>query len=315
MSEEAHENQLAVLDDGLQLSYAEHGDPEGAPVMFFHGWPSCRFQGWLLDEAGRELGLRIVSPDRPGIGKSTYLPDRKLRDWPPLASRFADYLGWDTFSVFAISGGGPYVIACAHEIPDRLEKAGIIAGAPPVRELPDKSKLALPYRLLIRANGGPNWLMKSALNVMHWTARWNSKSKMLRACERFVPKSDREAIAVPQQRERLYLTYQRAFDQGCDQVRTDGQIYLSEWGFKLADVSHPIDWWHGTKDRSLRVETARWVAAQMPNCELRCLDGDGHFSISSVKTTKILREWMVEGSLPGGPHSEKAADLEAIARL
>ena len=34
--------QLLRLSDGRQLGYADYGDPDGTPVMFFHGTPGSR---------------------------------------------------------------------------------------------------------------------------------------------------------------------------------------------------------------------------------------------------------------------------------
>ena len=39
------------LSDGRRLGYAEFGDPGGAPVIYFHGWPGPRVEGRLGDEA------------------------------------------------------------------------------------------------------------------------------------------------------------------------------------------------------------------------------------------------------------------------
>ena len=51
--------------------------------------------------------------DRPGMGKSTLVRDRKLEEWPGLVARFADHLGIAKFGQLGVSGGGPYVLACA----------------------------------------------------------------------------------------------------------------------------------------------------------------------------------------------------------
>src|SRR5919109_5337308 len=75
------------------LAFIEYGDPNGWPVIFCHGWPSSCTMAELTDAAAREVGVRIISPDRPGISGSTMVVDRKLLDWPPIAERLADFLG------------------------------------------------------------------------------------------------------------------------------------------------------------------------------------------------------------------------------
>ena len=54
-------------------------------------------------------GIRIIAPDRPGLGLSTRLPGRQIADWPNDVRELADALGIARFAVIGISGGGPYV--------------------------------------------------------------------------------------------------------------------------------------------------------------------------------------------------------------
>ena len=53
----------------------------------------------LTESAARELGLRIISPDRPGIRNSSLQPERKLLDWPPLLAELADQMGIGEFRI------------------------------------------------------------------------------------------------------------------------------------------------------------------------------------------------------------------------
>ena len=60
-----------TLSDGRVLSYAEHGDPEGAPIIHNHPLPGAR--NFNLEEpALRAAGQRwSFTLERPGIGLST----------------------------------------------------------------------------------------------------------------------------------------------------------------------------------------------------------------------------------------------------
>jgi len=99
---------VVPLRSGGQLAYVEYGAADGEPVFFFHGWPSSRTMAELTDSAARELNLRIISADRPGICDSSFQPDRKLTDWPDVLEQFADHLGLERFRLLAFSGGAPY---------------------------------------------------------------------------------------------------------------------------------------------------------------------------------------------------------------
>ena len=62
------------LRDGRRLAYEEHGAPHGTPIVHCHGAPGSRIEGEFLFEARLlvELGIRLIVPDRPGIGRSDF---------------------------------------------------------------------------------------------------------------------------------------------------------------------------------------------------------------------------------------------------
>jgi pimeloyl-ACP methyl ester carboxylesterase len=107
------ECKMLRLKNGGELAYAEYGCATGAPVLFFHGWPSSRTMAQLTDTAACELGVKIISADRPGIRDSSFQPNRKLIDWPQIVEQLADHLRIQQFRILAISGGAPYAGAIA----------------------------------------------------------------------------------------------------------------------------------------------------------------------------------------------------------
>lgn len=120
------------LPDGRDLGYAEAGDPDGEPGLVFHGWPNCRTFAAAFDEVGRERGLRVIAPERPGFGVSDPDPDRGLTDWPADVTALLDHLGIETAPVLGISGGGPYALACAARVPERTPRVAVGCGVGPV---------------------------------------------------------------------------------------------------------------------------------------------------------------------------------------
>src|SRR5258705_914645 len=84
--------QIVQLDKGGVVVFQEYGDPSGVPVIFCHGWPSSRTMAQLADEPARALGVRIISPDRPGISGSSMQLNRQLSDWPRLVEKLVDNL-------------------------------------------------------------------------------------------------------------------------------------------------------------------------------------------------------------------------------
>ena len=108
------------LAGGRRLGYAEFGDPHGQPVLAIHGTPGSRFMFALTDQAARLRGLRIIAPERPGYGLSDYCRKEGLPHAADDLKSLADTLGLDRFAVLGVSGGGPFAIAAASAMPDRV---------------------------------------------------------------------------------------------------------------------------------------------------------------------------------------------------
>src|SRR6476659_11026248 len=118
--------QIVQLDKGGVVAFQEYGDPSGVPVILGHGWPRSRTMAQLADEPARALGVRIISPDRPGISGSSMHPDRKLSDWPSLVEQLVDNLEVGEFRILAISGGAPSAYATAITMPERVRAIAIV---------------------------------------------------------------------------------------------------------------------------------------------------------------------------------------------
>ena len=82
-----------TLPDGRVLAYEEYGIPTGFPVLSFHGGLSSRLDAAPAHEAAVAKGVRLISPDRPGMGLSTYQPGRRLIDWPADVTHLTEALG------------------------------------------------------------------------------------------------------------------------------------------------------------------------------------------------------------------------------
>jgi pimeloyl-ACP methyl ester carboxylesterase len=116
--------------DGRRLALCEWGDPAGMPLFYLHGTPGGR----LLRSVGGEYerqGIRAITYDRPGYGRSTRQPGRLVRDAAADVQVIADLLGIDRFAVVGVSSGGPHTLAVAAGLPDRVTRCATIKGVGP----------------------------------------------------------------------------------------------------------------------------------------------------------------------------------------
>jgi pimeloyl-ACP methyl ester carboxylesterase len=121
-----------TLRDGRTLGYREYGDPNGAPVVNCHGGTVCGLDVAPFADVARELGLRLVSPDRPGLVASSPAPGRTTADWSDDVEDLATALGLEQFGALGWSMGGQYALACAARLGGRVTQAVVIAGALPL---------------------------------------------------------------------------------------------------------------------------------------------------------------------------------------
>jgi pimeloyl-ACP methyl ester carboxylesterase len=264
------------LPDGRRLGYAEFGDPRGRPLMFFHGFPGCRFSGSLLHEAAQRAAVRVVCPDRPGWGGSDYMRDRTFGHYPSDVLSLAGELGWDRFAVAGISGGGPYAAVCAHAIPERLTSTSIISGIGPLdaqyaahgagrlRRLPFEAGHRLP-RLV--------WLTIPALAAAHHRPEW-----ALAVLMRTRPAADRRVVRRPEVQSAMVRSLREALRQGTRGAAHDLRLYVRPWGFRLEDIRARVRLYHGDLDSTVPVAMARYQADVIPSSTLTLFPGEGHLA-------------------------------------
>jgi pimeloyl-ACP methyl ester carboxylesterase len=119
------------LHDGRVIGVAMVGDSDGFAIVHCHGSGSSRLEVMLLAEAAAAQGIRLIGLDRPGVGRSDPKPGYRLLDWPGDVAEVADQLGIERFGIEGISAGGPYVLACAYAIPQRLTACGLVSTVSP----------------------------------------------------------------------------------------------------------------------------------------------------------------------------------------
>ncbi len=285
------EDEQAKLPDGRAIGYGDYGDPSGVPVFFFHGWPSSRYQAKLLHELAAERGLRVIAPDRPGVGLSDPLPSRGFSHWPQDVAGLADALGIERFRIYGLSGGAPYTLATAAALPDRVIAAAIVCGAPPFADPADRVNMHWGYRTL----SGLKRLRRVATSALIPLSRW----MIARGAERApmtwlmssISPSDRQAIADAGCWESITRSYLEAVRNGTDHVLTDGELYLEPWDFSPEDIRVPVAFWHGLDDKNLPCDVAKNLAARVPGAQGHWEEGEGHYSLPLRYRGQVL-EWL-----------------------
>jgi pimeloyl-ACP methyl ester carboxylesterase len=276
------------LRNGLTLGYAEYGDPQGAVMFYYHGWPSARVQGALMDEVAKQHGLRLIAPDRPGIGLSEFQPKRKLLDWPETLEQLAAHVGADKFHLMGWSGGGPYVLATAKAFPERILTATVVCGAPPLMFLGFQHMFWV-YRLMIHLRTLCPWLLGGLLRLGKVISSGKPDKAPLKWLMLMLGKEDRGVLSDPHTFDVVRQGIIEALRRGPRMVIADADIYLSEWGFEVSSIETPIHFWHGKEDKNISWKYSEQISALMPHTTTHWFEHEGHYSLPIIHAEQIVK--------------------------
>ena len=267
-----------TLPDGRRLTYAEFGQPNGEPVLYFHGSPSSRLELSLIgDEALRATGLRFIAPDRPGMGGSDFQPGRGFSHWPADVVSLAGALELGRFAVLGNSGGGAYVAVCAARIPERLRTAVIVSGG--WRMDWPEARRHLPFinrQVMTFARRAP-WLLRLLLGMMKGIAQGERERELAQLRKR-VPPADYASFAEPGRLEAFGRAMRESMRQGTRGPAWDLGLYVREFDFRLDEIHMPLTLFHGEQDANAPIAMVRRAVAQLPTARLFTYGQEAHLS-------------------------------------
>ena len=261
------------LRGGRRLGYAEWGDAEGRPIVYFHGWPGSRIEGRLADGTARSKGIRLIAIDRPGMGLSDFQRGRMLVDWADDVLELAAALGLDRFSVLGISGGGPYAAACAWKLSDRLTRAGIVSCLAPLDVPGATAGMSLQNRLAFQVVGRVS-VLRRLLMARAGAAVRRHPGRVLKSG--VAAAVDKKYLDRPDVRKVLVESLAEAYRSGSRGPAWEMRLYARPWGFRLEEIRTPVYLSHGEQDANAPVTMGRHLASVIPECHATFHPGDGH---------------------------------------
>ena len=279
------------LGDGRLLGYASYGDPTGVPIFYFPGGIGTRLQVQPSPRFPIPAGIRLIGVDRPGMGLSDFQPGRVLLDWPEDVRRLADALELSRFSVLGVSAGGPYALACAYRLPERIHKCGLVAAETPPDSNPPPPGgmrfLLWMYRWLPQITGLWFWWSygrHAGKTDEQLSAMLHKQQKISKVfCEK-----DRQMWSDPELRRQNLMDHIEGCRQGIRGPVHEAALWGQPWGFRPEEIAFDrIHLWHGEKDISVPIASARAMAARLPHCSANYFPDHGH-SVGSYYWKEIL---------------------------
>ncbi|KAL6145600.1 hypothetical protein ACLB2K_056286 [Fragaria x ananassa] len=280
------------LKDGRHLAYQEHGVPkENAQykIVFVHGINSCRHNAVVAEnlspEIVEDLGIYIVSFDRPGYGESDPDPKRTAKSLALDIEELADELGLGSrFYVIGFSMGGQALWGCLKYIPHRLAGAALLA--PVVNYWWTGIPANLSNEAYYKQFQQDQWAVRVSHYTPWLTYFWNTQ-KWFPALSVLAQSTD---ILSQQDKELLPKLFKGK--PNMDQVKPQGDfesihrdinIGFGTWEFGPLDLENPfpnneasVHMWQGDDDNMVPVTLQRYIAQQLPWIRYHEIPGAGH---------------------------------------
>ncbi|KAK7859005.1 hypothetical protein CFP56_009562 [Quercus suber] len=260
----------------------------------------------LSPEIVEELGIYVVSFDRPGYGESDPNPKRTVKSMALDIEELADQLGLGSkFYVIGFSMGGQVLWSCLKYIPHRVAGAGLLA------PVVNYWWPGFPGNLSGEVYNQQLWQDQWAVRVAHYTPwltywwntqKWFPSSSVAAHSTDILSPQDKELMAKFSGREK-YMAQVR--QQGeFESLHRDMIVGFGAWEFSPLDLENPfpnnegsVHLWHGDEDWIVPVMLQRYIAQQLPWIHYHELPGAGHlFPHADGMSDTIIKAILTGGS-------------------
>ena len=284
-------DRVFVLPDGRNLGYRELGDPQGTPVIALHGTPGSRLKYSGSHEAAARAGLRLIALDRWGYGLSSDKRGGQIEDYAYDVTALVNSLGIGRFQITGVSGGGPFAVATAAALGDRVtalalvSPVGLIAGTDGCAKLSPLHSLC--FRILPRVPGALFAIFHGQRLGLAVAPNLAMSIAVSRSAQ-----SDQEAMRKPEIRARMIENFASGLQPGVAGAVGDMALFGRPWGIDFSGVRAATRIWIGVCDLNVPLTAVRALSAALPGCELIEIPSAGHLWIA--EHAHVVMDWLAE---------------------
>ena len=252
---------------GNAISHTARQQATGIRTLWRGNRPPAvsRYECQLIDAPARDSGISVIAPDRPGYGLTQPRHDQSLCAWTSDIAALADHLRIDRFCVVGVSGGGPCALACAHEMPERVMTAGLVASLGPVYEESLRTAMNWPSRVAFYlANNAPS-LFKLVVGQPAMQLARIRPELLIRMLAAINGGPDKRILLEPPILRAFTFSIQACFQQGALGSMQDLRIFRQPWGIEFGDIRQPVYLWHGDLDKVVPLDHSRHLHRHLPH--------------------------------------------------
>jgi pimeloyl-ACP methyl ester carboxylesterase len=244
--------------------------------------------------AAFEEGVRAITVDRPGMGRSDPQPGHRVADWPADVVALADALSLERFGVVGWSAGTPYGLACAALIPGLLTGAAATTSAASLsclfdqdadlrEELIDDDERAI---LEILPQGRDAAERLSAADATEWVRGFAEHPEQVAEQS---DAGDEWFLEDPDRKMAFVESFREAVRQGPEAMAPQIVAQVAPWGFGLEEITMRVHVWAGAYDAVTPPNLMRRVADKIPQHTFTVWEDVGHAGLAK-HLREVLRE-------------------------
>ena len=264
---------------GRHIGFSEYGTAAGTPVMLMHDVVGSRPQLPVPESHLLEQGIRLIMPDRPGVGLSDPVEDPSMDYWVEGIEHLLDHLGLQKALLMGGSIGGVYALAAAAMLPTRFERLSLVNTMTEMLE-EDLNEMDVDLRKIIRlARLLPPVIARLVLQLVMRDQPWNQVDPRITKLSELGTTMNRGTSI----HELTVGALPGTLRHGGTMMIDDFLMLTRPWEFRLEDVVVPVQCWHMSLDAASVPVTVERLVRRLQHCRLRM--------VSRETPTQVYPQW------------------------
>jgi pimeloyl-ACP methyl ester carboxylesterase len=258
------------LPCGRRLAYSEIGDANATwTIINHHGLFSGRIDSENCLQLLRTMpGVRVITADRPGMGKSDPDMHCTFLTWPSYIEALANALCIERFAVMGVSDGSPFALAVARAMPERVMVVSLQSPVGPFEFLESQHNFAVFGS------------REAAIHPAFTSFVINRYADPFLRRQGGIPL--RYALSGPNKHIQMAGSAPHiinAYEQGAAPMIHYIAEMRTPWSSWLKEVPTKVKLLYGGKDRFYPPAAVQKMADALPNSELHFYPNDSHATL------------------------------------
>ncbi len=272
-----------TLRDGRTLAYMDRGPRTGTPILHFHSFQGSRLERMAAsDELLEKLNIRLISPDRPGMGLSTPARDRTVVSWAADVRQLTSYLlgPAQPFSILGFSAGATYALACG-QLPG-LRAISLVGSLGLPHLIANWRRFSQETWFILLSAKLANFREATFLRIeeKHRDRLMNEWEKYFADVKHDLCADDQRILSQPAVEEPFRQNRRESYAQGPGYLLQEVQALYSDPNIDLTHLAAcTVLITHGVDDMVVPIDVARDLRTRIPGCGYQELPRRGHYFV------------------------------------